>query len=109
MRSLFVIGRALFGGFFIYNGLNHLRSVDQMAPDAGSKGVPAPHAAVNATGWLMLAGGASVLAGMKPRQGLAALVAFLVSDDVADASVLGGTGSPEAAQRDNKLLERTSR
>jgi putative oxidoreductase len=78
MRSLFVIGRALFGGFFIYNGLNHLRSVDQMAPYAGSKGVPAPRAAVNATGWLMLAGGTSVLAGMKPRQGLAALVAFLV-------------------------------
>jgi len=23
MRGLFLLGRALFGGFFVYNGLNH--------------------------------------------------------------------------------------
>jgi uncharacterized membrane protein YphA (DoxX/SURF4 family) len=42
------------------------------------KGVVAPTAAVQASGALLLAGGLSVLAGIKPRQGLAALIACLV-------------------------------
>jgi uncharacterized membrane protein YphA (DoxX/SURF4 family) len=78
MRSLFVLGRALFGGFFIYSGINHLRHTAEMGAYAESKNVPAPAVAVNGTGALLLAGGISVVAGMKPRQGLAALVAFLV-------------------------------
>jgi putative oxidoreductase len=77
MRSLFLIGRALFGGFFIYNGLNHLKHSAVMEGYAASKGVRAPAAAVNGTAALLLAGGVSVVAGVKPRQGLAALVAFL--------------------------------
>ena len=78
MRSLFVLGRALFGGFFIYNGLNHLRHSDQMAPYAEAKGVPAPAVAVNGTAALLLAGGARVALGLKPRQGLVTLIAFLL-------------------------------
>jgi uncharacterized membrane protein YphA (DoxX/SURF4 family) len=78
MRSLFLVGRALFGGFFIYNGINHLNQSAAMEGYAVSKGVPAPAVAVNGTAALLLAGGVSVLAGLKPRQGLAALVAFLI-------------------------------
>lgn len=78
MRSLFLVGRALLGGFFVYHGIHHLQSADEMAPYAESKGVPAPRAAVNGTGALMLASGLSILAGLKPRQGLAGLVTFLV-------------------------------
>lgn len=78
MRAMFVIGRALFGGFFIYNGINHLRHSEQMAPYAESKGVPAPRAAVNGTAAMLLSGGVSVVAGLKPRQGLFTLLAFLV-------------------------------
>jgi uncharacterized membrane protein YphA (DoxX/SURF4 family) len=78
MRSLFLVGRALFGGFFIYNGINHLKHSTAMEAYAVSKGVRAPVAAVNGTAALLLAGGVSVVAGMKPRQGLVALVAFLI-------------------------------
>lgn len=78
MRLVFVIGRALFGGFFIYNGINHLRHSDQMAPYADSKGVPVARAAVNGTAAMLIGGGVSVVAGLKPRQGLATLIAFLV-------------------------------
>jgi len=78
MRVAFAVGRALFGGFFIYNGINHLMHADQMAPYAESKGVPASKTAVNSTAAMLLAGGFSVVAGMKPRQGLATLLAFLV-------------------------------
>jgi len=78
MRSLFVLGRLIFGGFFLYNGLNHFFQHDELTSHAASKGVAAPDAAVNAAGAMLVAGGFSVVAGVKPREGLATLIAFLV-------------------------------
>ena len=78
MRALHVIGRTIFGGFFLYNGINHLQNSKGMAQYAGAKGVPAAEQAVQATGAMLIGGGLSILAGVKPRQGLAAIVAFLV-------------------------------
>jgi putative oxidoreductase len=78
MRTLFVLGRTIFGGFFAYSGINHLQHAESMGQYAATKGVPAPEQAVQATGALLLAGGISVMAGFKPRLGLAALIAFLV-------------------------------
>jgi putative oxidoreductase len=78
MRAAFIVGRALFGGYFAYNGINHLQHAAAMGQYAAAKGVPSPERAVQATGALMLAGGISVMAGIKPRQGLAALITFLV-------------------------------
>ena len=78
MRALFVIGRTLFGGFFAYNGINHFLQSQMMSQYAAAKGVPKADAAVRATGAMLLTGGISVIAGLKPRQGLAAIVAFLV-------------------------------
>jgi putative oxidoreductase len=78
MRALHVLGRAIFGGFFVYNGINHFKNTAGMAGYAGAKGVPAAEQAVQATGGMMIAGGLSIIAGVKPRQGLAMLVAFLV-------------------------------
>jgi putative oxidoreductase len=77
MRALHVLGRIIFGGFFAYSGLNHLQNSKGMAQYAGAKGVPAPEQAVQATGAMLLAGGLSIMAGLKPRQGLALIVAFL--------------------------------
>lgn len=70
-RTLFMVGRAIFGGFFAYSGLNHFRQAEQMSAYAASKGTPAPEAAVAASGAMMLAGGIAVATGMKPRHGLA--------------------------------------
>jgi uncharacterized membrane protein YphA (DoxX/SURF4 family) len=78
MRALFVLGRTIFGGFFAYNGINHFIHEHRMSQYASAKGVPAADAAVPATGAMLLAGGLSVMAGIKPRQGLAAIVGFLV-------------------------------
>jgi len=78
MRALHVIGRAIFGGFFVYNGINHLRNLHGMSQYAGAKGVPAAEQAVRATGVMLLAGGLSIIAGLKPRQGLATVVTFLI-------------------------------
>jgi putative oxidoreductase len=78
MRTMFLLGRALFGGFFIQNGLNHFKNQKMMSDYAASKGVPQPQAAVAASGALFLAGGLSIITGAAPRQGLAALAAVLV-------------------------------
>ena len=78
MRALHVLGRAIFGGFFAYNGINHFMHQKSMSQYAGAKGVPAAESAVPATGAVMLAGGASIMAGLKPRQGLAAVIGFLI-------------------------------
>jgi putative oxidoreductase len=73
----FLLGRLAFGGFFIYNGINHLKQRKFMAQYAESKSVPVPEAAVAGTGVLMIVGGASIILGIKPAFGAAAIVAFL--------------------------------
>jgi len=78
MRALFVLGRAIFGGFFVFNGVNHLQHAKGMAQYASAKGVPAAQQAVQATGLMLIAGGLSIVTGIKPRQGLATLIGFLV-------------------------------
>ncbi len=77
MKIPFLLGRLAFGGFFIYNGINHLKQRKYMAQYAQSKNVPAPEAAVTGTGIMMIAGGASIILGIKPALGAAAIAAFL--------------------------------
>ena len=48
-----------------------------MAPYAGSKGVPKPEVAVVASGIPLIIGGASLLLGVKPKFGAAAILGFL--------------------------------
>jgi putative oxidoreductase len=78
MKAPFLIGRLLFGGFFVYNGINHFRQTKMLAQYAGAKGVPKPNLAVMSTGAAMLVGGGSILLGIKPKLGAAALIGFLV-------------------------------
>jgi uncharacterized membrane protein YphA (DoxX/SURF4 family) len=78
MRALHVLGRAIFGGYFVYNGINHLQNTPAMSQYAAAKGVPAAEQAVQATGVMLVAGGLSIIAGLKPKQGLATIVAFLL-------------------------------
>ena len=77
MRVPFLLGRMLFGGFFISSGVNHLRQTRQMAQYAASKNVPKPDLAVRATGVVLIAGGTSILLGLKPKLGAAAILGFL--------------------------------
>lgn len=78
METLFLIGRIVYGGYFILNAINHLTRTSMLAGYAASKGVPAPTAAVVVTGLMLLAGGLSVLLGYLPAVGLTLLVIFLV-------------------------------
>ena len=74
---LFVLGRILYGGFFVLGGLNHFQHLAMMSGFAGSKGVPAPKPAVMLSGLLILVGGLSVILGYHVRIGLACIMLFL--------------------------------
>ncbi|MBV9072290.1 MAG: DoxX family protein [Acidobacteria bacterium] len=77
MKIPFVFGRLLFGGFFLYSGINHFKELEGMAQYAKSKNVPQPELAVAASGGALIAGGASLLLGIKPKYGAAAVAGFL--------------------------------
>ena len=77
MKLPFLLGRIVFGGFFLYNGINHLVQHKNMAQYVGSKKVPLPDAAVIATGVALTLGGASLLVGIKPKLGAATIAGFL--------------------------------
>lgn len=74
----FVLGRILYGGFFVLGGLNHFQHLDMMSGFAGSKGLPAPKAAVALSGVLILVGGLSVIVGYHVWIGLLCIMLFLV-------------------------------
>jgi putative oxidoreductase len=76
-KAPFLAGRILFGGFFLYNGINHFVRHGQMKQYASSKGVPAPGLAISGTGLALIAGGASLVTGVKPKLGAAAIAGFL--------------------------------
>jgi uncharacterized membrane protein YphA (DoxX/SURF4 family) len=77
MKIPFLLGRLAFGGFFIYNGINHLKERKTLAQYAQSKNVPAAETVVAGTGIMLIAGGASILLGVKPKLGAAAIAGFL--------------------------------
>jgi uncharacterized membrane protein YphA (DoxX/SURF4 family) len=77
MRAPFLLGR-LFGGYFIMSGINHFKNKGQMTQYTAAKNVPKPEVAVTATGAALIAGGASILLGVKPKLGAVGLVGFLV-------------------------------
>jgi uncharacterized membrane protein YphA (DoxX/SURF4 family) len=77
MRIAFLLGRLVFGGFFLYNGINHIKNRKMMAQYAASKHVPAPELAVVGSGVALLVGGASIISGVKPKVGALAIIGFL--------------------------------
>jgi putative oxidoreductase len=77
--SLRKVGRALFGGYFIYSGINHFLHEKDLVQYAKAKHVPAPDAAVIASGIALVAGGTSLALGLKPKFGAASVVGFLAA------------------------------
>jgi putative oxidoreductase len=80
--AIFIVGRILLGGFFVNSGINHFRGIDMMSGYAHMKGIPMPKASVAFTGILLLSGGLSILLGVYPTIGVAALAVFLIPTTV---------------------------
>lgn len=79
MSASFVIGRMLFGGYFLYNGINHFLNSGPLAQYAAAKNVPSPEAMVGASGAMLILGGTSMMLGVKPKLGALAVIGFLAS------------------------------
>lgn len=75
---LFLVGRILYGGYFIMAGLNHFTKTEMLAGYAASKGVPLPKIAVLGSGTLIVLGGIGVLLGAYVEWAVLALAVFLV-------------------------------
>jgi uncharacterized membrane protein YphA (DoxX/SURF4 family) len=73
-----LFGRGIFGGYFLYNGVNHFLNRKMLVEYARSKGTSNPDAAVTASGLLLLAGGLSILSGAQPKVGAALITTFLL-------------------------------
>jgi uncharacterized membrane protein YphA (DoxX/SURF4 family) len=82
MEILLLLGRIVFGGFFVMSGINHFTNVSMMAGYSASKSVPAAPVAVVLTGVMLVAGGLSVVLGFLPILGLLLLILFLVPTSV---------------------------
>jgi len=79
VRIPFLIGRAIFGGYFILGGVNHFKQQKQLAQYAAAKKVPKPDLAVKTTGAMLLVGGTSILLGITPKLGTSAVIGFLAA------------------------------
>ena len=75
---LFLVGRILFGGFFLMNAMNHFTKVDMLEGYAKSKGIKSSKLAVVGSGLLLLIGGLGILLGAYIEYAVLALVLFLV-------------------------------
>ncbi len=79
MQAVFLIGRCLVGGMYLWSGTNNLLNLNATAAFAGSKGVPMPQIGVTLASLLLIAGGISLLTGIHPRLGIVAIGLFLIS------------------------------
>jgi putative oxidoreductase len=77
MKAAFLLGRLIYGGFFVYSGIHHFQERKSIAHYASAKNVPLPELAVPATGALLIAGGTSIVLGIKPKWGTLAVMTFL--------------------------------
>ncbi len=77
MKAPLLVGRMIFGGFFLMSGIDHLRHREEMKPYVASKGIPAPKLMVMLSAVPLLVGGASLILGIKPKWGALAVLGFL--------------------------------
>jgi putative oxidoreductase len=104
MDELFLVGRLIFGGFFLYNGVNHFLATASMTQYAAAKGVPLPEVAVIVGGLLLLCGGLSIVLGFLPHVGLACIVVFLAG---VTPAIHNFWASPAGVERTSDLVNFT--
>ncbi len=78
MEELFLAGRLLTGGFYLLSAFHHFTDLDSLARSAASMGVPLPAVAVAVAGILLAIAGVTLILGVYPDIGIAALVLFFV-------------------------------
>lgn len=78
LYGLFLFGRCLLGGFFIFNAYVHFKNRTSLAQYAHSRGVPAAEPMVFISGIMLLFGGVAIVGNIYPLIGMWLLIGFLV-------------------------------
>lgn len=79
MELLFLLGRLLFGGYFVLSGINHFSKFEGMVGYAKSKNVPLPETSVAVSGLAIILGGLGILLGMYVPWSVGLIVLFLLA------------------------------
>jgi putative oxidoreductase len=78
MNIAFLVGRIIFGGYWLMASFNHFKNLNYMSEYAKARGTPFPKLAVAGTGVILLLGGLSMLLGVYPVIGIVLLIIFLL-------------------------------
>ena len=78
MDIIFILGRILVGGYFVYSGYNHFAHIKNLTGYAASKKVPLPKISILFTGLLLVLGGAYIGFWQYVDLGAVFLIVFLV-------------------------------
>lgn len=78
MELLLLVGRILFGGFFVIGGAMHFMKMKDMAAMTKMRGVPMPELAVAGSGIVIMLAGLGVVFGVYQSLALLVLAAFLL-------------------------------
>jgi putative oxidoreductase len=79
MEIIFWIGKILFGGFFVWNGIEHFTNIKNLTGYAKHKKIPAAREMVYLSGVLLLLGGFSIIFEKIVVLGILILIIFMVS------------------------------
>lgn len=77
MEFVFLLGRLLFGGYFVMQGINHFVQKKSLSEYARAKHVASPDLAVSLSGALLVASGLCIVLGILVDIALVALAFFL--------------------------------
>lgn len=77
MDFVFLLGRLIFGGFFVLNGLNHFTQKKGLSEFARSKHLASPEIAVTLSGALLIVSGICIILGIFIPIALIAIAIFL--------------------------------
>ncbi len=102
MRFVYGLGRAIFGGFFLYNGINHLKNTEALEEYAAAKQLEYPHLSVQASGALMTVAGAGLILGRIPRAAALGVAGFLA---IASAKMHDFWNMRDAQQKQSELIQ----
>jgi len=78
MNAIILIGRILFGGFFLMSGINHFAKLEAMTGYAKYKKLPAAKLGVLISGLMLVIGGIYIVLGYYADLGALLLAIFLV-------------------------------
>ncbi len=76
--ALYILGRIMFGVYFLISGINHFRNAGMLTGYSASKKVPYPKLAVLFSGAMLVVGGLGFIFGFFIAESSVLLILFLV-------------------------------